>query len=119
MAKRRPNPLPLTPTAYHVLLTLTGGAMHGYAIKRLVEERTEGVVRLGAGTLYYTIKALRDRQYVEETDPPASQESTNPRLRFYAITPAGLEVLEAETKRLAADVAVATASLDALKADRP
>ncbi|MGD2069824.1 MAG: helix-turn-helix transcriptional regulator, partial [Gemmatimonadota bacterium] len=45
--------LPLTPVAFHVLVTLHGAVSHGYAIKRLVEERTDGVVRLGAGTLYH------------------------------------------------------------------
>ena len=116
MTKRTRRPLPLTPTAYHILLSLTEGAMHGYAIKAVVEERTDGVVRLGAGTLYHAIKSLRDRGYVVGTDPPESHESPNPRLRFYAITPEGVEVLEAEMNRLAADVELTKAKLASLRA---
>ena len=45
--KRDPAPfLPLTPAAFHVLLTLADGAKHGYLILKDVEERTSGDVRL-------------------------------------------------------------------------
>ncbi len=115
MSKRTGRPLPLTPTAYHILLSLTDGAMHGYAMKAVVEERTGGVVRLGAGTLYHSIKSLRDRGFVVETKPPESHESPNPRLRFYAITPEGVAVLEAEMKRLEADVELTKAKLASLR----
>ena len=43
MMKRDPLPfLPLTPAAFHVLLTLADGPKHGYLILKDVEERTDG-----------------------------------------------------------------------------
>lgn len=63
--------LPLTPVALHVLLTLDGGdPMHGYAIKREVEKRTDGVIRLGAGTLYHALGSLHKRGLIAECEPP-------------------------------------------------
>ena len=56
--------LPLTPAAFHILISLTNANLHGYAIKRDVEARTEGVVRLGAGTLYHAIQSLHKRGLV-------------------------------------------------------
>ena len=106
-----PTALPLTPTAFHILVTLTDGALHGYAIKREVEERTEGVVRLGAGTLYHALRSLGNRGLVAETDPPEPEAAGSSRWRFYEITPEGRRVLEAECRRLASDVAYARAKL--------
>lgn len=99
--------LPLTPVAFHVLVTLHRAVSHGYAIKRLVEERTDGVVRLGAGTLYHAIGSLKDKGLIAECDPPSSDAAGSSRWRFYGITPLGEQVLRAELHRLEADVAFA------------
>lgn len=102
---------PLTPAAFHILVSLMGGAMHGYAIKRVVEERTDGVVRLGAGTLYHAIRSLHKRGLVDETDSPQPYEAGSSRWRFYRITKEGQRALEAELRRLEADVQHANAKL--------
>ena len=99
--------LPLTPVAFHVLVTLAEGVGHGYAIKRSVEERTGGVVRLGAGTLYHAIRSLRKRGLLAECDPPTPDAAGSSRWRFYGITELGSRVLHAELARLEADVAFA------------
>jgi DNA-binding PadR family transcriptional regulator len=99
--------LPLTPVAFHVLVTLQGGVSHGYAIKRSVEERTEGVVRLGAGTLYHAIGSLKGKGLIVECDPPTADAAGSSRWRFYRITALGERVLRAEVRRLEADVAFA------------
>ena len=96
--------LPLTPPAFHILVALTDADLHGYAIKREVEARTAGVVRLGAGTLYHAIRSLSKRSLIEETDPPTPDEVGSSRWRFYRIRPEGRRVLELEVRRLAADV---------------
>ncbi len=103
--------LPLTPVAFHVLATLETGVQHGYAIKRIVEERTQGVIRLGAGTLYHAIRSLARRGLVTECPPPTPDAAGSSRWRFYEITPLGTRVLKAEVARLEADVAFARASL--------
>ena len=103
--------LPLTPTALHILMTLEGGPSHGYAIKRVVEERTRGVVRLGAGTLYNAIGSLAKRDLVVECPPPDAEAAGSSRWRFYEITVLGRRVMNAEVARLEADVAYARANL--------
>jgi DNA-binding PadR family transcriptional regulator len=105
--------LPLTPVAFHILLTLEGSVAHGYAIKRVVEERTRGIVRLGAGTLYHAIGSLAKRELVAECAPPDPDAAGTSRWRFYRITPLGRRVLRAEVARLEADVAFARGSLEA------
>ena len=59
MRRQSPRPRkPLSLPVLHMLLALADGAMHGYAIKREVERRTEGTIRLGPGTLYEAIDRL-------------------------------------------------------------
>lgn len=103
--------LPLTPVAFHVLATLEAGVQHGYAIKRIVEERTQGVIQLGAGTLYHAIRSLAKRALIAECPPPTPDAAGSSRWRFYEITPLGTRVLKAEVARLEADVAFARSDL--------
>lgn len=107
--------LPLTPVAFHVLVTLEAGPQHGYAIKREVEERTRGVVRLGAGTLYHAVGSLAKRGLIAECAAPDPEAVGSSRWRFYEITPLGVNVLRAELARLESDVAFARASLSPAK----
>src|SRR5918994_3775265 len=56
---RRPDELlPLTPGMFHVLIALADGEKHGYAIIKEVARRTDGAIRLSAGTLYTLIRLL-------------------------------------------------------------
>jgi len=103
--------LPLTPVAFHILVTLELGTQHGYAIKREVEARTGGVVRLGAGTLYHAIGSLSKRGLVAQCAPPDPEAAGSSRWRFYRITPLGARVLRAEVERLEKDVSFARSSL--------
>lgn len=92
------DPGPLTHIVYAVLLSLTGGAKHGYAIIKDVFERTEGGIELEAGTLYAAIKRLRDDGWIEEVEGDADADA---RRRYYGITKEGRRVLRAESERLA------------------
>ncbi len=100
---------PLTPATFHILLSLMEQPAHGYHIKRMVEERTDGAVQLGAGTLYAGIRRMEADGLIEETDPPEDTGDVEPgsRWRFYAITPRGRQVLAAEVSRLEADLKAA------------
>jgi DNA-binding PadR family transcriptional regulator len=104
-------PRPLTPATFHILLTLAEEPAHGYQIKRVVEERTEGAVSLGAGTLYAGIRRMEGEALIRETEAPPESLEVEPgsRWRFYAITAKGRQVLQAEIARLEADVAAARA----------
>ncbi len=102
--------IPLTPATFHILLTLVDGVRHGYRIKREVEDRTGGTIRLGAGTLYEGIQRMEKKGLIEEVDAPSEAEAeAGSRWRFYGITVLGNAVLKAELARLESDVAAARA----------
>jgi DNA-binding PadR family transcriptional regulator len=99
--------------ALAVLLTLTGGPLHGYAIMLAAEERSGGDVRLQTGALYRTLKRLLDDSLVEECGRPASVAGDDERRRFYRLTPRGRRALAAEGERLeklAKDIRLASAA---------
>ena len=52
--------LPLSPGAYPILLALATGERHGYALIQEVRRLSDGMVRLGPGTFYRTLKGLLD-----------------------------------------------------------
>lgn len=92
--------LPLRPAVFHILLALAAGDRHGYAVKQEVEELTDGVVRLGPGTLYEWIKKLRDQGWIDEADEVPEEEPSHAQRRYWRLLPPGRAVLEAETRRL-------------------
>lgn len=105
--------LPLTPATLQILTSLMGGAAHGYGLKADIEERTDGAMRLGAGTLYAGLQRMERDGLIIETNLPEGEERVSSRQRFYAITALGRRVLKAELRRLEADVrAVRTALAD-------
>ena len=104
--------LPLTPITFHILLALMDGVRHGYGIKREVEDRTAGAIRLGAGTLYEGIQRMERKGLLRGSDPPDDEEvEPGSRWRFHAITKLGRAVVEAELARLEADVRHARAKV--------
>lgn len=89
----------LSKVAVEILLTLSRGARHGYAIKLDVEERIgEGFV-LGSGSLYQALQRLLRRGLVAE-DKSAERSDDARRGRVYRIEPAGRRALEAELARM-------------------
>lgn len=95
----------VTRRTLQILLALVDGPLHGYGIKQRVEERTEGAVRLGSGTLYEGMARLVDSGWVEEVPtPPDEPASGGPPRRFYALTAAGREALTDELHRMDAVV---------------
>jgi DNA-binding PadR family transcriptional regulator len=104
--------LPLKPNHFHILLSCARGPVHGYGIRREVEERTGGTILISAGTLYETLQRLEDRGLIEETEAPGEgAEEASSRWRFYRTTGLGADVLAAELARLEADVQAARAQL--------
>lgn len=95
------NYLPLTPAVFHILLALSDGEKHGYAIMRVVEETTEGGMVLGPGTLYGAIKRLLKANFIAESDYRPDPIIDDSRRRYYQLTDLGRKVLFAETERLA------------------
>jgi DNA-binding PadR family transcriptional regulator len=99
--------LPLTTMAFEILLALSAGEAHGYAILQDIEARTGGRMRPHAGTLYRAIGRLVDQGLLDELEGSAPVEDE--RRRYYALSTLGRRVAEAETRRLADQVAAARA----------
>ena len=91
--------LPLKTAWFHILLALADGAQHGYAIRALVETRSEGRIKLWPATLYGAIRTLSEKALIEEV-----AETENPdddaRRNYYRLTSRGREALGAEADRL-------------------
>jgi len=97
---REEFPLPLTPALFQVLLALSDGDKHGYAILKEVEIQTAGEVRMSTGTLYGIIKRLvAEGMIAESRHRPAASED-DARRRYYRLTPWGREVATAEAERM-------------------
>ena len=60
--------LPLTPGMFHVLIALADGEKHGYAIIKEVARRTDGAIRVSAGTLYTLIRRFVQDGVIAESD---------------------------------------------------
>jgi DNA-binding PadR family transcriptional regulator len=104
LKKTERNPddlLPLTPAMFHILLALADRERHGYHIMQEVEERTEGKVRLGPGTLYGSIKRMLADGWIEETEERPDPEMDDERRRYYRLTDFGYRLATAEAERLA------------------
>lgn len=83
----------LTETTLLVLLSLYT-ELHGYGIKLLIEEKTEGRVVLGMGTLYGAIKNLVNKGWIVESSREEGKVN-------YQITDLGREQVVQEERRLA------------------
>ena len=86
--------------SHHGLLILSALAeedRHGYAIKKEVERRMEGELRLGSTSLYRLLSQLLDAGLI--TERPATEDD-DVRRRYYRITAAGRRELAAELSRL-------------------
>jgi DNA-binding PadR family transcriptional regulator len=92
----------LTTLMLQILLVLTEGPRHGYAILQEIETRTDAAFEIGAATLYRTIKRLVDAAMIEEVPSAAAEHSQR---RAYRITAAGTERAAAEAERLETIVA--------------
>jgi len=118
--RKQPSPesfLPVPPATFHILIALTGGDLHGYAIMKDVAQRSDGAVRLGPGTLYGALRRLLEARLVEESGERADSERGDERRRYYRLTPLGLAVARAEARRL--DAILRAARRKKLIGERP
>jgi DNA-binding PadR family transcriptional regulator len=92
--------LPLTPAVLEILLALAEEDLHGYAIMREVERRTDGETRLGPGTLYRSVGQLLQRGWIREADERPDPKLDDERRRYYRLTDLGRRAATAEVGRL-------------------
>jgi DNA-binding PadR family transcriptional regulator len=90
----------LNPTLLHILLSLANGIRHGYAIKREIEQRTDGALRLGPASLYVSIQKLQSLQLIADANQPIDYPDTRPNRRYYRLTDEGRDALSRELDRL-------------------
>jgi len=102
-----PNALPLTEPTLLILLGLSPGPKHGYAIMKEVETLSEGRVRLSTGTLYGALKRLLDEGWIVRVDAP-EPNVTDRKRKAYMLTDRGRNMLRAEIDRLRKLMAVAS-----------
>lgn len=102
--------LPLPPAQFHVLVALTEGERHGYAIMQDAEASSGGIVRLGPATLYGSLKRLVEQGLVEESDR-RPDNGDDRRRRYYRLTGLGELVCAAEADRLASLIGVVRTNL--------
>lgn len=107
MTRPSERPGALTPPAFQILLALVDQNRHGLGIVHEVEGRTHGDVRLGPGSLYGTIKRLREIGFIAEASEAPDPSDDDPRRRYYTITPSGREALAREARRMEVLVHVA------------
>jgi DNA-binding PadR family transcriptional regulator len=83
---------------FHILLALAGQDLHGLGIAAEVERATGGVVELGPGTLYRSLHEMAEAGLIKEVPP--SEADSDPRRKYYRITPTGRERVASEAERL-------------------
>ena len=98
--------LPLRVPNFFILLSLSPGPKHGYAILKEVEALSEGWVLLSTGTLYGAIKRLLDRGRIRRVADSLPSGADCER-KVDILTEIGRGVLKAELEKLKKLVAIA------------
>lgn len=98
--------LPLREPTFFILLSLSPGPKHGYAILKEVEALSEGRLLLSTGTLYGAIKRLLEREWIQRVNDPIPNGTDRAR-KVYTLTEQGRNALNAEIERLRKLVSVA------------
>lgn len=99
--ERTRTPFRITPVVFHVLFSLVDGDAHAYGIMKDVEERTGGSVRIGPGSLHFTLGKLMEAEMISESAERPDPEMDDARRRYYRLTRFGRRVLKSELEILA------------------
>ena len=91
--------VPLTETTLLILLSLSAGPRHGYAIMKEAETLSEGRVHFSTGTLYGALKRLLDDDWIQRVEDPLPIETERER-KAYNLTDQGRRVLNTEIRRM-------------------
>lgn len=100
--------LPLRPVELQILVSLTQGERHGYAILQEAEARPDAVVP-GLATLYRALQRLESRGLLEGEDETTGGPGSE--RRRYRLTRLGRAVVRAEVGRVAGLVDTAREAL--------
>jgi len=95
--------VPISQTAFNILLALSLRPRHGYEIMKQVHQDTNGYISLGPGALYGTIKILNDNNFIEVVP----SEKVNDRRKYYRLTKKGWDQLEKELEFIQNSIVIA------------
>ena len=99
---------PLRPLVFEILLLLNDKERHGYGIMKEVNDAGNHSI-LGPGTLYRTLKQMRDQGWIELAAQRPIDDDPEERRRYYTVTDRGRRVAAQEAARMAGLVEVARA----------
>ena len=108
-AKSVADYIPLTPLWFNILLAAADGPTHGYAVIKEIENRTNGALSPGTGTVYVALQRLTQEGLLLEAKQGRQDYDDRRTRRHYELTPLGREVCAAEAHRLAREVEAALA----------
>jgi PadR family transcriptional regulator PadR len=77
-----------------ILRALGRSSMHGYAISRWLDERSEGILSVEGAALYQALHRLERQKWIVSE---WGLSENNRKAKFYAVTPAGRAQLRTET----------------------
>lgn len=86
---------PLSPAALQILAALATEDLHGYGIIQTVAAQSNGMIRIGPGSLYDNLTRLMERGWVRDLKPTSENDK-----RLYRLTAEGKNALSYEISRL-------------------
>ena len=108
---------PLREPTLFILLALSKGSKHGYAILKDVEALSEGRVVLSTGTLYGALSRLLDQGVIRRSTDDGEKDDSGSKIRsgsvdarerkYYELTEFGRRILDVEINRMRAILATA------------
>jgi DNA-binding PadR family transcriptional regulator len=105
---------PIKPIPHLILLLLAEEPTYGVELLQRIEERSQGTVRLNAGSLYRTIGSLVEQGLVRPLERQSGPEGVGAPRKVYGVTDRGRTALRVEARRQAGLVEAARA-LDLLE----
>ncbi|MHB8806672.1 MAG: PadR family transcriptional regulator [Anaerolineaceae bacterium] len=93
--------LPLTEATFFILLSLSSGPKHGYAIMKGVTQISNGRIIFSTGTLYGALKRLLDQGWiVRNGEGEDGGDETSRSRKDYVLTSLGRRILISEVARM-------------------
>ncbi len=109
MPDRPKAPFRMTPVVFHVLLSLADGEAHAYRVMKEVAARSDGAVKIGPGSLHFTLSKLLGANMIVESAERPDADSDDARRKYFRLTEFGRAVLGSEVAKLADIVELARA----------
>jgi len=93
--------LPLTEATFFILLSLSSGPKHGYAIMKEVAYVSNGRITFSTGTLYGALKRLLDQAWIARNgEGRDGADETSRTRKTYILTALGRRILISEIARM-------------------